>query len=129
MIIFLGAFYPNYFLRHPRDEREAFKSINGLDPRCTVYFTKFAEDHDRNFYVKHIKDYFLREKIVSEDDLVNVKVSFAGSEKAYVSFRHCEELVEDHYGTLTMPGKILPEVYKSVKARQSRRTLTLNVME
>lgn len=116
-------------MRSMKDEREAFKEINGLDPRNTVYFSKFENQHDRCFYVKTIKDFFVRENIVSEDDLVNIKVTFGSSEKAFVTFRNDEKEKEDEYGLATMPGKIAAEVYKSVKARQLRLRLNINVME
>lgn len=71
----------------------------------------------------------MREKIVAADDLVNIKVTFGDSEKAFVTFKNSDEMQEDTYGLTAMPGKILPEIFKSVKARQSNARLNLKVME
>ena len=35
-MIIAGAFYPNYFVRVAKDERDALREVSGLDPFKTV---------------------------------------------------------------------------------------------
>lgn len=130
----LGAFYPNYLSRTTPDiylqEKTAFRDMNGLDPRNTIYFKQFEEHHIRHFYVQQIKEFFVTNNVVKEENLVDVKVAFQdGAEKAFVTFRNSQK--ENHkleYGLACMPGKIMPEVYKAVKLRKLNIPCNIDVM-
>lgn len=122
-----GAFYPNIFARTTPDsyqyEREAFRSIGGLDPRNTVYFSGFNRDIIRSLYVKPIKNLFLTNNIVNRNNSSDVKVTFEdGANKCYVTFKTSrkqddEKLSQNEHGVACMPGKIQTEVYKAIKMR------------
>ena len=59
-VAIFGAFYPNYFFRDAFcgriDEREAVRSLNGLDPYTTVRLAGFPTDQPPKAYVLQIKD-------------------------------------------------------------------------
>lgn len=59
-VVLYGAFYPNYFTRDAIsgqiDEREAVKSLCGLDPFKTVKLTNFPANHPGKAYVRQIKN-------------------------------------------------------------------------
>ena len=59
-VAIFGAFYPNYFSRDTFtgriDEREAVRSLNGLDPYNTVRLAGFPLDQPPNAYVRQIKE-------------------------------------------------------------------------
>lgn len=58
-IVLFGAFYPNYFSRDAIsgqiDEREAVKTMCGLDPFSTVRLQGFPSDQPTKPYVRQIK--------------------------------------------------------------------------
>ena len=68
-VAIFGAFYPNYFTRDAVagkiDEREAVKSLCGLDPFSTVRFQGFPCDQPTKPYVRqikgHLKDIFSKD--------------------------------------------------------------------
>lgn len=59
-VVLFGAFYPNYFSRDAIsgqiDEREAVKSLCGLDPYSTVRLQGFPLDQPTKAYVRQIKN-------------------------------------------------------------------------
>lgn len=103
-------------------EREAFRSVGGLDPRNTVYFNGFSRDIIRNLYVKPIKDLFLTNNIVNKNNANDIKVTFEeGANKCYVTFKtNRKQGNQNEYGLACMPGKIQTEVYKAAKMRSLR---------
>ena len=58
-VVIFGAFYPNYFARPAItgkiDEREAVKTVCGLDPYSTVRLHKFPINEPPMAYVRQIK--------------------------------------------------------------------------
>lgn len=58
-VVLFGAFYPNYFSRDAVagqiDEREAVKTMCGLDPYSTVRLQGFPIDQPPKAYVRQIK--------------------------------------------------------------------------
>ena len=58
-VVIFGAFYPNYFARDAVsgqiDEREAVKTMGGLDPYSTVRLQGFPIDQPPKAYVRQIK--------------------------------------------------------------------------
>lgn len=125
-VVISGAFYPNYFTRSSinSDEytRTAFQSIGARDPRNTIYYTGFDREHLRYLYKKPIKNVFIENGVVSSEMAKCIHVNFdAGSNKTFVTFKY-DENVDYRYenGNELMPGKICPEVYKSLKMRDLR---------
>lgn len=59
-VAIFGAFYPNYFTREAVsgriDEREAVRSLCGLDPFSTVRLQGFPNDHPVKPYIRQIKE-------------------------------------------------------------------------
>ena len=43
-VVIAGAFYPNYFVRVAKDERDALKDLCGLDPFRTVMLSGVPAD-------------------------------------------------------------------------------------
>ena len=56
-VVIFGAFYPNYFARDAGqiDEREAVKTMCGLDPYSSVRLQGFPIDQPSKAYVRQIK--------------------------------------------------------------------------
>lgn len=131
-IIIAGAFYPNYFTRSNlndvEQERNIYHVLCGNDPCNTVYFTNFNTKHIGQLYTRSIKDLFKDVKIPS----TNIEIRFQpGSEKVFVTFKKdAEDDVDiDSSRQLMVPGRVRPEVYKSVKMRQLSMRSTIRVME
>lgn len=132
--VIAGAFYPNYFVRTSAEDdflRNAFRSIDGHDPRNTVYFKGFPRNNIRCLYSKAMKDIFVQNGIVEAEHLGNVRVLFDdGSEKAYVTFKSMNrDAHTGEYGVERMPGKVEIEVYKAVKMRKFRIQNNLRLIE
>lgn len=128
MNIIIGAFYPNIFTRTTPDsykyERESFQCIGGHDPKNTVYFTGFQRDLIRDLYVKPIKNLFVVNNVIRNDNASNVIVSFEeGANKAYVTFKTRTENDD------RMTGKIQTEVYKAIKMRLLRIPMKIRVIK
>lgn len=125
-VVISGAFYPHFFARSTQytddNTNAAFQAIGTRDPRNTVYYTGFDRSHLRFLYKKSIKNVFLDNHIVPVEMAKCVRVNFdPGSNKTFVSFKY-DENVDYRYenGTELMPGKVCPEVYKSLKMRDLR---------
>lgn len=125
-VVISGAFYPHFFSRSSinSDEyaRTAFQSIGTRDPRNTIYYTGFDREHLRHLYKKPIKSVFIENGVVPMEMAKCVHVNFdVGSNKTFVTFKY-DELADYGYenGNELMPGKVCPEVYKSLKMRDLR---------
>lgn len=130
-IIIAGAFYPNYFTRtsinDTERDRKMYHILNGNDPCRTIYFTNFNNRHVGELYTRPIKELFKDVYIPAKD----IEVRFQpGSEKVFVTFK---KIMDDEYNgsnnRFTVPGKVLPEVYKGVRMRLSKIKTIINVME
>lgn len=129
-----GAFYPNLFGRSsPKNheyEREAFNAIAGRDLQTTVYFKGFEQKYIRNLYIQSIKELFVRNGVVDREDLSNVKVTFdEGSQKVFVTFKNNQRESTREYGSASLPGRILTEVYAAVKMRMLRIPTKIRVIK
>lgn len=133
-VVIAGAFYPNFFVHNTPEgdySQNVFRTIDGHDPRNTVYFKGFPRNNIRCLYTKAIKNIFVQNGIVNAEHLENMRVLFDdGTEKAYVSFKSMNQ--DSHrreYGVECMPGKIEIEVYKAVKMRKMRIQHNLRVIK
>ena len=129
-ICIAGAFGPaNYFFARnntQQNERDAFKTINDMDLFRTVYFKNMDRAIFGDIYEKQICDAFKDNKIVESDNQMRIFFDYHMTEKVYVSFKNKLPLSGD--STKKNVGKVLPEVYKAVKMRQTRGKLELKVM-
>lgn len=123
---FLGAFYPNYFTRTSCDsgnlEQNAYRELNGRDPRTTVYFSGFEEKYIRNLYASSIKELLLGH-VIHQNAMSDVKVHFdKGTIKVFITFADKQNNDGQHQDWVThrasIPGRIVTEVYKAVKMRK-----------
>lgn len=62
-VVIHGAFYPQYFSRDSQasrvDEREAVRSLGGLDPYTSVRLQGFPTDQPAKAYLQQIKEHLL----------------------------------------------------------------------
>lgn len=125
-VVISGAFYPHFFARSFKNSedgtKQAFQSIGTRDPRNTIYYSGFDREHLRYLYKKSIRNVFIENGIVPIEMAKCIHVSFdAGSNKTFVSFKYDENAVYCYEnGNELMPGKVCPEVYKSLKMRDLR---------
>ncbi|KAF6209821.1 hypothetical protein GE061_015572 [Apolygus lucorum] len=116
-IAIAGAFYPNYFIHSPIDEKEAVKILGGRDPCKTVYLTKFPQNQPGPLYRDSIKKLF-------ENCGSDIKVQFDGSAKVYVEFGNsrCKESdvpsADVVFCEEAVPGRVMKAVYRAIKLRQ-----------
>lgn len=137
-VIISGAFYPNYFATEasnsPMMEHSIYHAMNGRDPNTTVFFSGFRNENIRQLYVKPITEPF-RNTVIDDNNFDCIKVSFdKDSEKVFVTF-DINKSVDDsnqfdwESKQSTIPGRIISEVYKSVKMRKSRIPFRISVMK
>lgn len=132
--VIAGAFYPNIFVRKTPDNdypRDAFRTIDGHDPRNTVYFKGFPRNNIRCLYTEATKAVFVKSGIVDAEHSEDVRVLFDdGTEKVYITFKSMMEVSDKgDYGVERMPGRVATEVYKAVKMRKLRFRNDLWVIE
>ncbi|XP_017772489.1 PREDICTED: probable ATP-dependent RNA helicase spindle-E [Nicrophorus vespilloides] len=128
-LVISGAFYPNYFTRSSEmgqiDEREAVKSLDGLNPMNTVYFNNMEADQPGPLYTERIRE-------LLKDCSRNIKIIFTASSKIFVSFLNQQYprsvTVDGQQFFITMPGFISVDVYKAVRLRQLKLMHSIQVM-
>lgn len=113
-------------------EHSIYHTMNGRDPRKTVYFTNFESKYVRELYCANIRELFVGH-VVEQRDLSNVKVSFdETSAKVFVTFEQKyrgDDKVDDWEShQITFPGRVATEVYKAVKMRHLRVPTTIKTM-
>jgi ATP-dependent RNA helicase TDRD9 len=128
-VCFAGASLTNFFFQgqsNVLNERDAEKCLNCLNPYNTVYFQNMDRNCVGQVYAEQIKNQFLNAKIVDKTE--GIKVSF-DSEKMFVQFPNLvPEIDTGNYEEQnrqifsSVPGKIAPEVYKSLKYRKINAT-------
>ncbi|KAH8417162.1 hypothetical protein KR222_005196 [Zaprionus bogoriensis] len=128
-VIIAGAFYPNYFMRDSKanreDDRDMYQAIYGKDPCRTVFFTQFEPRCMGELYTRRIKELFLEAKIPPE----NIDVTFQqGTEKIFVTFKQGDDDV-DASKVIQVPGRVMTEVYKAVRMRLVNPHRILRVMD
>lgn len=132
--IISGAFYPNIFVTNiPSNEnpRNAFRELDGHDPRNTIYFKGFPRNNIRCLYTKAIKNIFVENGCVDAVHVDGMQVLFDDeTEKVYVTFKSTiTDVNRGKYGVERMPGNTEIEVYKAVKMRKFRMQNNLRVMK
>lgn len=110
----------------------AYHTLNGRDPRTTVYYSGFREKYIRQLYITTIKELFIGH-LIDEDTAHTVKVSFDdNSEKVFVTFGCMTKNPrgEEDWVTrkATIPGRIITDVYKAVKMRKLQMPGTIKVL-
>ncbi|XP_046649298.1 probable ATP-dependent RNA helicase spindle-E [Daphnia pulicaria] len=115
-VVLFGAFYPNYFTRDAVcgqiDEREAVKSLCGLDPFQTVKLTNFPPNQLGKAYVRQIKNSMSEIFSMLRVDTWNAKITF-DSQRVFIQF-HQEG---NPYQSMSVPGRICLPVYLAIKQR------------
>lgn len=128
-VIIAGAFYPNYFMRTNKanrdGDRDIYQAICGKDPCRTVFFTQYEPRYMGELYTQRIKELFAEAKIPPD----NIEVSFQhGTEKIFVTFKH-EDDDTDTSKAIEVPGRVMTEVYKAVRMRMENQKRPLRIME
>ncbi|XP_047033671.1 probable ATP-dependent RNA helicase spindle-E isoform X1 [Helicoverpa zea] len=118
-ILIAGAFYPQYFVQASEDEsreRDAVRTLGGLDPRTTVYLKNFPDNQPGEVYAAAIKKAVY--KTISEEPRVTFDT---GSRKVYLTFNEgVEKNGNENSRDPSIPGQVVLPVYKAIKARQLR---------
>ncbi|XP_075982903.1 tudor domain containing 9 protein spindle E [Anticarsia gemmatalis] len=127
-IIVAGAFYPQYFVQVSEDEsreRDAVRTLGGLDPRNTVYLRNFPDGHPGEIYTEAIKRVIY--KHISEEPRVTFDKN---SRKIFLTFKDGMETTAggQNKGDPTIPGQVILPVYKAVKARQLRIDINIPIL-
>lgn len=132
-----GAFYPNFFVSSPNNDpiydRDIYHTLNGRDPHTTVYFSGFNSTSIRELYVKPIKELF-RGCVVNDNNMDCIKLSWdKSSEKVFVTFNTGRNYLDhqhdwDHTDVCSIPGKIVPEVYKAIKMRRLGMPTSIQIL-
>lgn len=128
-VIIAGAFYPNYFMRTNKanrdNDRDVYQAISGKDPCRTVFFTQYEPRYMGELYTRRIKELFIGAKIPPE----NIDVTFQhGTEKIFVTFKQDDD-DRDVSKVVKVPGRVMTEVYKAVRMRLENLSRPLRVME
>lgn len=122
-LVIAGAFYPNYFVQQQIGSEnnflEAYKCVGGRDPRNTIYFTGFSSNYIRPLYTKSIKNYFVANDVVDEENANDIIVSFDFNSKVFVTFNTDER---------SAIGNIPSAVYKSIKMNELRTPIRISVI-
>ncbi|KAK4021219.1 hypothetical protein OUZ56_003138 [Daphnia magna] len=127
-VVLYGAFYPNYFTRDAVsgqiDEREAVKSLCGLDPFRTVRLQGFPIYEPHKAYVRQILNNMSEIFNMLKEDTWNAKITF-DSQRVFIQF-HQEVNTSQHK---QVPGRICLPVYLAVKQKQLGWNYTLQLLE
>ncbi|XP_026760545.2 probable ATP-dependent RNA helicase spindle-E [Galleria mellonella] len=126
-VLLAGAFYPQYFVQVSQDEvreRDAIRTLGGLDPRNTVYLKNFPENQPGDVYASAIK------KIVRQQIGDEPRVTFdKNSRKVYLTFTDKKNSrTASNSGDPTIPGQVLLSVYKAIKARQLKMDIRVPLL-
>ncbi|XP_045519372.1 probable ATP-dependent RNA helicase spindle-E [Pieris brassicae] len=118
-VLLAGAFYPQYFVQVAGDEvreREAVRTLSGLNPRNTVYLKGFPDNQPGDIYATAIK------KVIMNHIGDEPRVTFdKNSRKVFLTFNdkyHEMKRNQARGGDPTIPGQVVLPIYKSIKARQ-----------
>lgn len=128
-VILAGAFYPQYFIQVSHDEereREAVRTLSGLDPRNTVYLKNFPLNQPGEVYATIIQK-AVRQQI-GDEPCVTIDNN---SSKVYLTFNDGQHLTtseRERGGDPTIPGQVALPVYKSIKARQLRLEIRIPLL-
>lgn len=118
-----------------QDEHTAYQCLNGRDPQNTVYFSGFEPKYIRKLYENSIKDLMVG-YVFDESSRKNVKVLFdRNTEKVFITFHgeaetQYNDTERQDWNThrVSIPGRIVTEVYKAVKMRMVNRNVTIRVI-
>ncbi|KAL7306698.1 hypothetical protein TKK_0001370 [Trichogramma kaykai] len=120
-IVIAGAFYPNYFVKITSDaehqNKEATRTLGGLDPSRTVYLRGWPLDQPGRLYAKEIQKLFAHAFEEREEPVwKNALVEFDSSQRIYVMFPDDNQTKEKKH--FEIPGKVSSYVYKALKLRK-----------
>ncbi|CAG4957696.1 unnamed protein product [Colias eurytheme] len=127
-VILAGAFYPQYFIQVGGDEgreREAVRTLGGLDPRTTVYLRGFPDHQPPEVYAAAIRS-VVKQHIGDEP-----RVTFdKNSRKVYLTFDGDVGVQRDKNkgGDPTIPGQVVLPVYKAIKARHLQMPIRIPLL-
>ncbi|CAH2094465.1 unnamed protein product [Euphydryas editha] len=128
-VIIAGAFYPQYFVQAKSDEareRDAVRTLGGLDPRNTVYLRGFPDGQPGQVYSAAVRA-AVRQQIGDEP-----RVTFdKNSSKVYLTFQDnnpVEKSDKTKGGDPTIPGQVVLSVYKAIKARQLKMDIRIPLL-
>ncbi|CAG9134009.1 unnamed protein product [Plutella xylostella] len=127
-VLIAGAFYPHYFIQVGGDEqreRDAVKTLGGLNPRTTVYLKDFPATQPGEVYASSIR------KIVQQLTSDEPRVTFdKNSAKVYLSFDDDGSTGNrgNNKHNPNIPGKVVLPVYKAIKARQLKMDIRLALL-
>lgn len=127
-ILVAGAFYPQYFVQVSEDEsreRDAVRTLGGLDPRNTVYLKNFPDNQPGEIYAAAIRRAIYKQ--ISDEPRVTFDKN---SQKVYLTFGDDIGLKsgQQNSGDPTIPGQVVLPVYKAVKARQLRMDIRIPIL-
>lgn len=108
-----------------------YATLGGMDPCNTVYFSGNDKRYITELYEDAIKDKFVDKAVCRSKE--HIKVTFdSNSTKIFVTFNNDQYMIDDpkrdHWNHI-VPGRVLPEVYKAVKYRQTEDKFNLKVMD
>ncbi|KAL1137628.1 hypothetical protein AAG570_009324, partial [Ranatra chinensis] len=119
--IIAGAFYPNYFIRRPIDEKEAVKVLGGRNPFTTIYLTGMPLNQPGILYSNAIKRHF-------EHCGSQISVSFDGSRYSSKVVDSAEAKFRAEMKSPPMPGNISLAVYRAIKLRHLQIPVTIHLL-
>ncbi|CAH2045426.1 unnamed protein product, partial [Iphiclides podalirius] len=128
-VIAAGAFYPQYFVQASLDEgreREAVRSLGGLDPRRSVYVRGLPPHQPAAPYAASVRAAVRR--MLGDEPTVTVD---ANSRKIYLTFSDGSDTAnanKEKTGDPTIPGQVVLPVYKAIKARQLKMDIRIPLL-
>lgn len=128
-VVIAGAFYPNYFVRSCdgalTNERDAFHTLNGLDPCNTVFLTGFEPKYLGIIYQQTIIDMFKDCAKLRQ----NISVSFDNTgHKIFITFAKNTDIKKMEFKIEDMPGRVQVEIYKAIKMRKIKNSRELKIL-
>ncbi|XP_050675302.1 probable ATP-dependent RNA helicase spindle-E [Leptidea sinapis] len=127
-VLIAGAFYPQYFVQVGGEEdreRDAVRTLGGLDPRTSVYLRGWPDHQPAEVYASTIKN------IVAKQIGDEPRVTFdTNSKKIYLTFDNNMGVQrnKDKSGDPTIPGQVVLPIYKAIKARQLKMDIRIPLL-
>lgn len=125
----------NYFImdeNNMEQERDSYQSINNLDVFRTVCFHKMDRKLVGDIYQDQLKEQLVDFGVCNDINNISILFDYRSSERVFVTFENGNQLAEQDEQCNKediSAGKAMPEVYRSVKLRQTGRKLEINVMD
>lgn len=127
-VVISGAFgVSNFFFtdnKNVNKDREAIKVVNEMDLYRTVYFRNMDKSLLADIYKQQLKDILVKKGVCKEKSEIRITFDYQTSERVFITFDNEVPQSDESFYL----GKIVPEVYKSVKLRQMERSIVMKVM-